>query len=244
MIALRGSYFSSEHCKIYPGALVADIKGGAVLHGCLCTFFSQSPMLKRRKSEGPIQAKATSGQRRDTHSPCSDAKPQTTKRYFGKLVAIAVLLAVVSLVYRRSRNDNKALPKSYALCSSAGAVIYTVDSENTVTQCLLVHDSRILHAGSLGKYIAEISFLLVHLTLDFPVEVKRMWDANSSTAHDQEFQSTFHAPLEVRYIPDNAIVVPGMSGMWHKMTDIWSGSYPFQTPTDTFSNMEQADYCR
>ncbi|KAL5523809.1 hypothetical protein ACEPAG_7982 [Sanghuangporus baumii] len=149
-------------------------------------------MLERRKSDRPIQAKITSEQSQAARSSSLEATHKTSRSFaFGKLVAGAIFLAGFSLLYRTGLYG-KSLPSTYALCSATRPAIYTVDSGNTVTQCLLVRGSRILHTGSLD-------------------EVRRFWDSNSSVAHDQDFQSVLQAPLAIRYVPPNAIVVPGMT---------------------------------
>ncbi|KAL5528400.1 hypothetical protein ACEPAF_7536 [Sanghuangporus sanghuang] len=150
-------------------------------------------MLERRKSDRPVQAKATSEQSQAARSSSREAKHKTSRFFtLGKLAAGSILLAGFSLLYRTGLYGSGSLPSTYALCSATRPAIYTADSGNTVSQCLLVRGSRILHTGSLD-------------------EVKRFWDSNSSVAHDQEMQSVLKVPLAMRYVPPNAIVVPGMS---------------------------------
>ncbi|KAF9222618.1 hypothetical protein BS17DRAFT_783144 [Gyrodon lividus] len=74
------------------------------------------------------------------------------------------------------------LSSSYAVCSRTSAKVYTVDDNNLTVQCLVVHDAFIVDTGSLE-------------------DVSARWNAaNLSTSK-----------LQVRFIDDGSIVVPGLS---------------------------------
>ncbi|KAG7090870.1 hypothetical protein E1B28_009951 [Marasmius oreades] len=61
---------------------------------------------------------------------------------------ILFLLGAIGIsYYLRARVQ----PVSYALCSAEGERIYTVDDTNSVVQCVLVHNSRVVHTGSLEQ---------------------------------------------------------------------------------------------
>lgn len=67
------------------------------------------------------------------------------------LLALPVLLA--AFLYSPTRSST--LPKSYALCSphSSPAVqsIHTIDSTNTLVECIVVHAGKIIQTGSLDN---------------------------------------------------------------------------------------------
>lgn len=65
---------------------------------------------------------------------------------------ISIILAILTLsVYRLCPRSLPAVPKSYVLCSRDGDYIYTVDDAHPRVQCLAVHQSRFVAAGSLRK---------------------------------------------------------------------------------------------
>ncbi|TFK44572.1 amidohydrolase family-domain-containing protein [Crucibulum laeve] len=96
-----------------------------------------------------------------------------------------IFLAVLglSLCYRWLRKD---LPHpsdtTYAICSKEGNKIYTVDEHNTQQQCVVVHRGYIVETGSLQD--------IKGLRKSLPY---------------------IGAALNIRYIPDGSIVVPGIS---------------------------------
>ncbi|KAF8626850.1 hypothetical protein AX15_004675 [Amanita polypyramis BW_CC] len=79
-----------------------------------------------------------------------------------------------------------ALSATYALCSSDGNGIYTVDQHNSQVQCIVVRRNHIVDAGSLRSI---------------------MFHWNRPSLHRFIFRSS----LNVRFIPAGSIVVPGLS---------------------------------
>ncbi|KIK82213.1 hypothetical protein PAXRUDRAFT_832349 [Paxillus rubicundulus Ve08.2h10] len=73
------------------------------------------------------------------------------------------------------------LASNYAVCSRVGAKVYTVDDNNPTVQCLVVRDEFIVDTGSLE-------------------DVSTRWNA-----------ANVPFTLQVRYIGDGSIVVPGFS---------------------------------
>ncbi|KAF8891698.1 amidohydrolase family-domain-containing protein [Infundibulicybe gibba] len=102
------------------------------------------------------------------------------------LLVVLVLSGFSTYVSLRSKTT-LILPKSYAVCSREGAKIYTVDQNNSQTECIVVHHKYIVDSGTL-------------------IDVKRRWRAQSLAQPDLR-----RSPLNVRYIPPGAIVVPGLS---------------------------------
>ncbi|KAK2467801.1 hypothetical protein APHAL10511_000096 [Amanita phalloides] len=95
-----------------------------------------------------------------------------------KALVALVLLACIS--YPSLLDFTK---KSYALCSSEGNKIYTVDEHNTLAQCIVVRNDRIVDVGSL----------------------------RSVTSHWNRSNFYRWSSLDVRFIPSDAIIVPGFS---------------------------------
>lgn len=68
-----------------------------------------------------------------------------------QLVFVAFAVFGIYLV-SKSGIATSSLPKTYALCSREGG-IYTVDENQPTAECIVIHDSRILSVGSLGKLL-------------------------------------------------------------------------------------------
>ena len=81
--------------------------------------------------------------------------PPLSERRHWKILMAATVLSFVA--YQVTRQETY-LPASYALCSSEGTNIYTVDENNTSVECVLIHNSRIVDSGDLGA----LFFLLGH----------------------------------------------------------------------------------
>ncbi|KIJ67588.1 hypothetical protein HYDPIDRAFT_149313 [Hydnomerulius pinastri MD-312] len=95
---------------------------------------------------------------------------------------IFLVSLALSLAFWYYPNGPAALSESYAVCSRTGAKIYTVDDNNTVLQCLVVRDALIVDTGSLA-------------------DVSARWNAANHSS----------STLQVRYVNDGSIVVPGIS---------------------------------
>ncbi|KAJ7350257.1 amidohydrolase family-domain-containing protein [Mycena albidolilacea] len=72
----------------------------------------------------------------------------------------------------------------YALCSSDSSKVYTVDAQNSQTQCILIDNGYIANTGTLE-------------------EVKLHWKTKVAGTSPSE--------LQIRYTPPGSIVVPGLS---------------------------------
>ncbi|RDB25349.1 putative amidohydrolase YtcJ [Hypsizygus marmoreus] len=80
-----------------------------------------------------------------------------------------------------------ASPNSYALCSKEGPKIYTVDANNSQTQCIVVQGSYIVDQGALR-------------------DIRKRWDRFSLNRI-----ISLRPLLDFRFIKPGAIVVPGLS---------------------------------
>ncbi|TDL24188.1 hypothetical protein BD410DRAFT_767359 [Rickenella mellea] len=103
--------------------------------------------------------------------------------------AVTIIIAAVLWIFRKPGVTH---PTSYALCSKAGANIYTVDGGNSKVECIVVHDSRILDTGSHDA-------------------VTERWRLNNQLLPGIEPSTDSETALKTIYIPENAIVVPGLS---------------------------------
>lgn len=80
-------------------------------------------------------------------APTSVPVPPPSRRWRWKILAAATALSFVA--YQVTHQGNHLLA-TYALCSSGGTNIYTVDENNTSVECVLIHNSRIVDTGQLG----------------------------------------------------------------------------------------------
>ncbi|KAF9809090.1 hypothetical protein IEO21_07588 [Rhodonia placenta] len=104
---------------------------------------------------------------------------------------ISIILAILTLsVYRLCPRSLPAVPKSYVLCSRDGDYIYTVDDAHPRVQCLAVHQSRFVAAGSLP-------------------EVQDAW--RQLVLASEHVHIGFPSSLPVRHIGPGQIIVPGLS---------------------------------
>jgi len=67
-----------------------------------------------------------------------------------KLPALFGSLAIALGIYVASKTRATTVPESYAICSKKGNKVYTVDDENSQTQCVVVSGAYIVDTGSLG----------------------------------------------------------------------------------------------
>lgn len=63
---------------------------------------------------------------------------------------LLALIPIFFALYARVP-ESRELPTSYALCSKNVGKIYTVDANNTQTECIVVDGSYIVNTGSLGE---------------------------------------------------------------------------------------------
>lgn len=73
--------------------------------------------------------------------------PRKPRKPLGLVLLLAASLAALSFLYYGSQSADTSF---YAVCSADGDNVYTVDSENRVTQCLVVAGTDIVDSGSLG----------------------------------------------------------------------------------------------
>ncbi|KAK1229178.1 hypothetical protein PQX77_007750 [Marasmius sp. AFHP31] len=146
--------------------------------------------LRKRPTSGDASKHAKSSDDRENppgHVPSvSSAAPSLFKsrKFFLLLSAIGISWAL--------RGFPTFFPKatdSYALCSSEGNKIYTVDANNLAVQCIVIQGTRIIDTGSLEH-------------------VKQRWD-DSGEYHSASVARS--KSLEVRYTKPGSIVVPGLS---------------------------------
>ncbi|KAG1840207.1 amidohydrolase family-domain-containing protein [Suillus tomentosus] len=97
-------------------------------------------------------------------------------------LVILILLAAAFAAWFLSPEETSSLSHSYAVCSSSGARIYTVDHVVPNAQCLVVDGSLILDIGSLDDIMAR-------------------WVA----------RGRLRSSLQIRYLDESSIVVPGLS---------------------------------
>ncbi|KLO18383.1 hypothetical protein SCHPADRAFT_899781 [Schizopora paradoxa] len=139
---------------------------------------------------------SSSGRSANGHASKSDhshTKKPPQSRFltsgFSKFLVVSAVLAYFSWKPAPSRSrEANALPDAYVLCSRNGPAIYTVDEQNRKVSCLAVNESRIFDTGDLDSI--QSNWLSRRVSTD----------SNASGF-----------PLEVRYIPEGAIILPGMS---------------------------------
>lgn len=88
----------------------------------------------------------------------------------------------------------------YAICSRSGARIYTVDDANNIVQCLVIQDELIVDIGSLGALSSSNFHIWTNSSI--PDDISVRWRAANNSG----------STLRIRYINDQSIVVPGLSG--------------------------------
>ncbi|KAJ6497886.1 amidohydrolase family-domain-containing protein [Mycena sanguinolenta] len=119
-------------------------------------------------------------------SVCAKEEPTPPKSaspfwiFLGAL-GLSALVFVASSSFTGGSTDYLA---PYVLCSSEPSKVYTVDAENSQTQCILVDSGYIAKTGTLE-------------------EVQRHWTTNVTGSSRTE--------LQIRYTPPGSIIVPGLS---------------------------------
>ncbi|KAJ7497125.1 amidohydrolase family-domain-containing protein [Mycena latifolia] len=118
--------------------------------------------------------------------------PAAPSKYPSTLFVFLGALGLSTLLFFASNLSSFGAPSAsldyfapYALCSSDPSKVYTVDAQNSQTQCILVENGYVLNTGTLEE---------VHLH----------W--NNRSGH-----SASRSELQIRYIPPGSIVVPGLS---------------------------------
>ncbi|KAG2128616.1 amidohydrolase family-domain-containing protein [Suillus bovinus] len=101
---------------------------------------------------------------------------------FGYSRPVILIFLAVFAAWFLSSEETSSLSHSYAICSSSGARVYTVDHVVPNVQCLVVDGSLILDIGSLDDVMAR-------------------WVA----------RGRLRSSLQIRYLDKSSIVVPGLS---------------------------------
>lgn len=118
------------------------------------------------------------------------------------LTSAVLLLAVFIFIDPRSPSNS---PVSYVLCSKEGNKVYTVDSDNSQTQCIVVVGAFIADRGSLSMFVPLLTW---HLVYPQSGDITVRWNGFSMN------KLIFRRPsLEVRFIQSGAIILPGLSGL-------------------------------
>lgn len=96
----------------------------------------------------PEIAKQTNGKHDQNGGTANGTNSKTAFTTFKLYAFISVLAFLAYIAYPRVSTP---LPVTYALCSKEGDKIYTVDGNNSKTQCIIVQQSYIIDTGSLRK---------------------------------------------------------------------------------------------
>lgn len=83
--------------------------------------------------------------------------PARLRRWQYKILAAVVFFSFIAYQVGRPQ---LGIPETYALCSSEGRGIYTIDENDTTVECVLVHGAYVVDSGDLG-----VSFLFSGCTL-------------------------------------------------------------------------------
>ena len=110
------------------------------------------------------EKRSSSGKAESVHSTASKgpgsikdsskkAPPRRISASLKHLISVGTL-AIGLLVFRNFGRKSGPLPHgTYALCSPSGQNIYTVDSQNSKVQCIVVENSRISDLGPLRSLL-------------------------------------------------------------------------------------------
>jgi hypothetical protein len=99
---------------------------------------------------------------------------------------------------------------AYALCTPDANNIYTVDTNNTKTQCIVVSGPLIVDTGSVRQCFVVDPLALA--LIDLLDDISQRW-------RNGVF-GFLKAPLEIRYTNRGAIVLPGLSGQSRQLVDM------------------------
>ena len=171
------------------------------------------------KQEGPGRTENTP---KDSDAKSTSKSTSTVFNTSTKLLAVCSLVSAV--IWTKLPNPTVALPKTYALCSpNDSSMIYAVDSQNSRVQCIFVHDTRIADSGNLGTFtfshfpcgIGALTYVL------FLETISTRWRERGQASNLGAAQDVLFGNVDIPtfFIPEGAIVVPGMSGTCAKLID-------------------------
>lgn len=66
------------------------------------------------------------------------------------LLKMGVLAVAVSMIGYLISSGRQPAQETYALCTPNAKGIYTVDSDNSLVECILIHEGYIVDSGDLG----------------------------------------------------------------------------------------------
>lgn len=138
-------------------------------------------MSEMRKRQGPGEFADTGPQNVLAQRNVSVLPSVLSGLGFSRLVTAILFLAGFG-AWLLSSEETSSLSHSYALCSSSGARVYTVDHVVPNVQCLVVEGSLIFDTGSLEDVMAR-------------------WVASGR----------LRSSLQIHYLDKSSIVVPGLS---------------------------------
>ncbi|KIY48037.1 hypothetical protein FISHEDRAFT_65887 [Fistulina hepatica ATCC 64428] len=104
-----------------------------------------------------------------------------SKSVLSLAAAVALVSYLLSVYYASAAH--RALLTTYALCSYGGPQIYSVDAQNSLVDCIVVHNGTVLDVGAEERVVGH-------------------WNVNMRSAH---------GPLTVHVLPKGAIAIPGIS---------------------------------
>ncbi|KAJ6558569.1 amidohydrolase family-domain-containing protein [Mycena vulgaris] len=141
----------------------------------------------------PVSAESsfTDSQKKPTQAraqpplPAPPKYPNALYLFLGAVGLSTLLFFASNLSTFRAPSASLDYLTQYALCSSDPSKVYTVDAQNSRTQCILVENGYILNTGTL----AEVQLHWTNLRND----------------------GASHSNLQIRYIPPGSILVPGLS---------------------------------
>jgi hypothetical protein len=150
-----------------------------------------------RQRPFPLEKSTEPGRVRE---PQQYRAPKTTSR---QLFLIFLIPLAIPVFFLWSPLQRHLSPTSYALCSRDGRRIYTADPVNTIVQCAVIHNSKFVDVGPLCESPNTVLRLSFNPHTPTLAEVQARWPSISSN------QGT---KLKIRYLEENFIVVPGISG--------------------------------
>lgn len=143
----------------------------------------------------------------------SSTARSTARRGFPLGKTTVAIGALASLVYLACQGHASAAPpNAYAVCSTEGNKIYTVDQNNARVACFIVAGKRVYDVGSLGEVAIHVSDEWYELMFP-PLSAGIRWRWYTSFVTANHLQGPFQWNLPVHYVPTGSVVVPGISGM-------------------------------
>ena len=102
-----------------------------------------------------IQPRSRSGEKHSS-AKSEATTPATTNAGLARsgwrlsqLISVALVAVALSYFAMDQRKDAKGVEGPYALCSTEGKQIYTVDADNSRVECVVVNGAHIVDTGSL-----------------------------------------------------------------------------------------------